>query len=60
MEKNKISDYGEFQLKEIADNEFVVACTTDGLQWVYYVVYTNLDKVSLVSIEMESKLTPPY
>jgi|JI8StandDraft_2_1071088.scaffolds.fasta_scaffold68934_1 hypothetical protein len=60
MVKNNISGCGEYQVKEITDNEFVVACTPDGTNWTYYVVYPNLDKIYLANEEMEKKLKPPY
>jgi len=60
MVKNNITGCGEYHVKETTQDEFVVACTSDGKNWVYYVVYPNLDKIYLASVEMEEKLKPPY
>lgn len=60
MVKNNIRECGEYHIKEVTENEFVVACSSDGKNWTYYIIYTNLDKIYLANDEMISKLTPPY
>lgn len=60
MIKNNISGCGDYHLKEVTDNEFVVACSSDDINWTYYVVYPNLDKIYSANDEMVKKLTPPH
>lgn len=50
---------GEYYIKEIELNEYVIACSADGTTWHYFVVYTSLDKIYRANDEMESKLNPP-
>lgn len=56
---NDIGVCGEYYVKEIESNEYVIACSADGLTWDYFVVYTSLEKIYLASDEMETKLRPP-
>lgn len=59
--QNKIKICGEYHVKEITNNEFVIACTPDGNNWTYYTLWPNVnEKVYLVTEEMENKLKPPY
>jgi hypothetical protein len=57
--QNGIKVCGEYYVKEIESNEFVIACSADGTTWNYFVVYTSLDKIYRANDEMESKLYPP-
>lgn len=57
--QNGIKVCGEYYVKEIESNEYVIACTADGTTWNYFVVYTSLDKIYRANDEMESKLYPP-
>jgi hypothetical protein len=57
--QNGIKVCGEYYLKEIETNEYIIACSADGTTWVYFVVYTNLEKIYRANDEMESKLYPP-
>ena len=57
--KNNIEVCGEYHVKEIEHNEFVIACTANGTDWDYFVVYTSLDKIYRANEEMELKLKPP-
>ena len=59
MVANRIKGCGEYHVKEVTDGEYVVACTRDGKNWTYYVVWPNIDKIYRTNEEMESKLTPP-
>ncbi|WMI65387.1 hypothetical protein RBH94_15145 [Aestuariibaculum sp. YM273] len=56
---NGIKVCGEYYIKEIEDKEYVIACSSDGSSWDYFVVYTRLDKIYRANEEMESKLHPP-
>lgn len=58
MIANNISGCGEFYISEITSNEFAVACTSDGSNWTYYVVYPSLDKIYLANDKMIFE--PPY
>ena len=60
MIKSNISGCGEYHIKEIENNEFVIACTPDGENWTYYVAWPNIDKINLANEGMKSKLNPPY
>jgi hypothetical protein len=60
MIKNNISGCGEYHIKEIENNEFVIACSADGKNWTYYVAWPNIDEINLANDEMERKLKPPY
>lgn len=57
--QNGIKVCGEYYVKEIESNEYVIACSADGTTWDYFVVYTSLDKIYRANDEMESKLYPP-
>jgi hypothetical protein len=57
--KNNIKVCGEYYVKEIENGELVIACTGNGKDWEYFVVYTNLDKIYRANEEMESKLNSP-
>ena len=59
MVNNNIRGCGEYYVKEVTPKEYVVACTGDGKNWTYYVIWTNLDKIYLANDEMISKLKPP-
>ena len=52
MIENNIFGCGEFFVSEITSNEYAVACTADGIEWTYYVVYPNLNKIYLASEKM--------
>ena len=60
MIKNNITGCGEYHVKEIETNEYIIACSRDGENWSYYVAWPNLEKINLASLEMEKKLKPPY
>ncbi|WP_452232035.1 hypothetical protein [Lacinutrix sp. MEBiC02595] len=57
--QNGIRVCGEYEVKEIETNEYVIACTANGKTWDYFVVYTSLGKIYRASEEMETKLNPP-
>ena len=57
--QNGIKLCGEYHVKEIETNEYVIACSADGTTWNYFVVYTSLGKIYRANYEMESKLYPP-
>tara|TARA_R110001592_G_C12994718_1_gene735361 strand:- start:141 stop:593 length:453 start_codon:yes stop_codon:yes gene_type:complete len=57
--KNDIKVCGEYYVKEIENGELVIACTGNGQDWDYFVVYTSFDKIYRANEEMESKLNPP-
>jgi len=59
MVRNGIKGCGEYYVKEVTNGEYVVACTSDGENWTYYIVWPNIDKIYRTNEEMESKLTPP-
>ncbi|NGX84867.1 hypothetical protein [Aequorivita sp. KMM 9714] len=57
--QNGIKVCGEYHLKEIAPYEYVLACSADGINWHYFVVYKSRGKIYRANDEMESKLIPP-
>lgn len=57
--QNGIKVCGEYQVKEIESNEYVIACSDNGETWDYFVVYTSLGKIYRANDEMESRLNPP-
>ena len=59
MIKNNIKGCGAYYVKEVTNSEFVVACTSDGKSYTYYVVYTKINKIYLANDEMIRKLEPP-
>ena len=59
MVKNNITGCGIYYVKVVTPGEYVLACTSDTVNWTYYVVYTNLGKIYLANDEMVSKLKPP-
>lgn len=52
LAKNNITGCGEYYIYEITRNEFALACTPDGVNWTYYVIYPNLDKLYLANEKM--------
>lgn len=60
MVKNNISGCGEYHVKEIESQEYIIACTSDGQNWKYYVAWTGSEVIKLANDEMVAKLTPPY
>lgn len=58
MIQNNIRGCGEYYISEITNGEFAVACTADGVNWSYYVVYPGLNKIYLASEKMTFE--PPY
>lgn len=59
LSQNGVRGCGEFHIKEITSNEFLVACTSDGENWKYYGVYPNIKEVVILDNEIKEKLTPP-
>lgn len=59
LSRNGIRGCGEFHIKVIETSEYLVACTSDGKNWIYYMVHTNAGKVLLANDKMKDKLTPP-
>lgn len=57
--KKKIKGCGSYRIKEIEKNEFIIACSSDEINWIYYVAWTELEELYLVSDEMERRLNPP-
>lgn len=57
--QNGIKVCGEYYVKEILTNEYVIACSADGTNWEYFVVYSSAEKIYRANDEMESKLYPP-
>lgn len=57
--QNNIKICGEYYVKEIETDEFIIACTGDGSNWEYFVVYPKLSKIYRANDEMISKLSPP-
>jgi len=60
MVQKNIKGCGEYHIKEIENGEFVIACSANGENWVYYVAWPNIGEIYLASLEMERKLKPPY
>jgi len=58
--KNNVKGCGEYHVKEVTPNEYLIACSPDGKEWRYLVAWPTQDKIYLASVEMEEKLTPPY
>lgn len=48
LAKNSIRGCGEFYLRpnsKSPENEFLVGCSRDGLNWLYYIVFTVAETV---------------
>lgn len=60
MIKSNVSGCGEYYLKAVQNNEYVIACTPDGHNWNYYVSWPKQNKLYSANEEMLEKLTPPY
>lgn len=56
---NGVKVCGEYYVKKIESNEYLIACSADGSTWNYFVVYTSNDTIYRANEEMESKLYPP-
>lgn len=59
MVQKNISNCGEYHLKEIENGEYIIACTSDGENWNYYVAWPNIGEFYRANDEMVSKLSPP-
>ena len=57
--RNGIKVCGEYYVKEIMTNEYVIACSANGVTWNYFVVYPKTGKIFSANSEMINKLTPP-
>jgi hypothetical protein len=57
--KNKIKVCGEYKVKEMQRNEFLLACTPDGTNWEYFVIYPNLDEIFRANNKMIRGIEPP-
>ena len=57
--QNGIKVCGDYRLKYIEINQYLIACSADGTTWHYFVVYTNLETIFRADEEMESKLYAP-
>ncbi|WP_438423067.1 hypothetical protein [Aquimarina macrocephali] len=57
--KNNIKGCGDYFIKTFKAQQYLVACTSDNIEWKYYVVYSNMNKVYLANSEMIKKLSPP-
>src|SRR5690554_7962562 len=44
MIQNNVTGCGEYYISEITNGEFAVACTSDGVNWTYYVVYPRSEE----------------
>jgi len=56
--KERISGCGEYRLKQAtgSDSEYLLACTSDGDNWNFYVVWTSSKEVMG---PLSDKFTPP-
>ena len=52
--ENRIKVCGEYEVKEIVGGEYIIACTDDGTNWNYFVVYRYSEKIFRAIDEMES------
>ena len=59
MISNGIKGCGEYYLKRIGSDEFMIACTKDGNNWDYYIASPKSDKINLVNEEMKKSLKAP-
>ncbi len=57
--KNNIRVCGEYKVKEMQRNEFLIACTSDGDKWEYFVIYPNLNKIYRANDEMIRGIDAP-
>jgi DNA-directed RNA polymerase subunit RPC12/RpoP len=56
---NNIKVCGEYQVKYLDDNTYLLGCTPDGYTWYYYYLYTVREKVTYLDSDTESKINPP-
>ena len=59
MVQNGVSGCGEYYLKLIGLEEYIVACTRNRKDWVYYVLYNKKEKILIADESLAKKLTPP-
>ncbi|QEL02973.1 hypothetical protein FKG96_19815 [Olivibacter sp. LS-1] len=56
----RITGCGEYHLKELGDDQYIIACTKDGTHWIYYVSQPNRKEISFLKNEIGERLNPPY
>lgn len=58
---NNISGCGEYYIQEPSAGEYLIACTSEGSTWNYYVVWPRVDdKVYQANDEMLVGVESPY
>ncbi len=59
MGRNRVSGCGEFHIKQRNDgsNEYLVACSSDGKSWTYYLVWLGTGNISG---PLSDSLSKPY
>jgi len=55
-----ITGCGEYHLKKLGDDQYIIACTRDGTHWTYYVSQLDREEISFLKNEIGEKLNPPY
>jgi hypothetical protein len=60
MISNKVDDCGEYFVKEIENDEYLIACSSDGENWTYYQTWPEINKIERASVEVQMKLDAPY
>jgi len=53
------SDYVRIKMKKINDHQFIIACTENFSDWVYFDVDTEKEKLYHLDTKSKEKLTPP-
>ena len=59
MINNGIKGCGEYHLKVVGSNEYIIACTKNGKDWVYYVAWPKINKIYYASDKMKKDLKAP-
>ncbi len=60
LSKNNIRVCGEYYVRLVGDNEYLVACTPDGQTWNYFIVWSRVGSVYKADSETEMAIEPPY
>lgn len=57
--QNRIQGCGEFYYNEIENKTYIIGCTADGENYIYYVAWTRLNKIYSLDSSMLTIFTKP-
>ena len=59
IKKTNISGCGDYRVKRMSPNKYLIACFSKVDKWVYYILDKQLKKISIANDDIIESLTPP-